>query len=245
MIEVVEPQISDLRVVCRARVFFGHQSVGSNILRGIEPVYATAGETAPRIVESGQPPSDDAFLAHAKVGKNRDPLSKLADFNAIVEELGDQVDVAMVKFCYADITASSDVKALFQAYVAMVHVLQSRHPRLRFVHTTVPLTTDRSGKAKIKALLGRDDQRGPADNLAREQYNSMVRDSYGGGAQLFDIAAVEATTDQQPMVRKLNGQPYRVLNRELSADAGHLNDLGSKVAAAELIRVLAAGTAGP
>ena len=67
----------------------------------------------------------------------------------------------------------------------------------------------------------------------------MVRARYGDTGSVFDIAAVEATMEQQPMVRNLKGQRYLVLNRALSSDAGHLNALGSQAAAAEFVRVLA------
>lgn len=241
-ITVPEARAADLRDVCRARVFFGHQSVGGNVLRGLGLVYAAAGEPAPRLIETRLPVAEPSFLAHTKVGKNRDPIAKLADFSEVIDgPLGDEVDVALLKFCYADITSSTDVPALNEAYHATLDALQQRHPGIRFIHATVPLTTDRGWKAKTKALLGRDDQRGPADNLARQHYNSMMRDAHAADGQLFDIAAVEATADQQPMTRRTKGQRYEVLNRALSSDAGHLNSLGSELAATELIRVIAAG----
>lgn len=231
----------DLRILRKSRTFFAHQSVGSNILSGINPLYEAAGEVPPKIIETREPVQSNSFLAHAKVGKNRDPHSKLAEFAEILDAgLGAGVDVVVLKFCYADVTASTDVTTLFDAYQAAVSGLQQRHPAIRFVHATVPLTTDRSWKAKTKALLGRDDRRGPDDNLARERYNSLVRSHYGDAdSAVFDIAAVEATMEQQPMVRHLKGQRYLVLNQALSADAGHLNELGSKAAAAEFVRVLA------
>lgn len=236
-----EPSGDDLRAVRASRVFFAHQSVGSNLLSGIGPVYAAANEVPPQIVETREPlPALDSFLAHAHVGRNCDPQSKLAEFADVVSDgFGDALDVAVLKFCYADVTANTDVAALFDAYWATIDRLRVRYPALRLVHATVPVTTDRSWKARTKALLGRDDHQGPADNLARERYNAMMRDRCGDIDTLVDIAAVEATIGQQPMVRHLKGQRYLVLNRALSADAGHLNSLGSEAAASEFIRVLA------
>lgn len=243
-IDVPEAAPADLRQVTGVRVFFGHQSVGANVLGGVAPVYAAAGEPAPRLVETRLPVDAPAFVAHAKVGRNRDPIAKLADFAEILDgPLGDELDVALVKFCYADVTADTDVPGLYEAYQAALEALQRRRPGIRFIRATVPLTTDRGWKAKTKALLGRDDQQGPADNLARQRYNAMVRDRYAADGRLFDIAEVEATVAQQPMTRRLRGQQYQVLNRALSSDAGHLNDLGSALAATELIRIVAADAA--
>jgi hypothetical protein len=44
----------------------------------------------------------------------------------------------------------------------------------------------------------------------------------------------------EPAVRSQDGETYHVLNAALSADAGHLSELGARVAAAELIRIIAA-----
>ncbi|WP_344812778.1 hypothetical protein [Microlunatus aurantiacus] len=206
----------------------------------MELLCSAAHEVAPRIVETRALVQSSSFLAHAKVGMNRDPRGKLTEFANILDDgLGAEIDVAVMKFCYADVTASTDGTALFDAYCTAIDDLRERHPGVKFVHATVPLTTDRCWKAKTKALLGRDDRRGPADNLARERYNSMVRARYADTDGVFDIAAVEATMQQQPTVRHLSGQRYLVLNRALSSDAGHLNSLGSQVAAAEFVRALA------
>ncbi|BAK37904.1 hypothetical protein MLP_48900 [Microlunatus phosphovorus NM-1] len=237
------PRLSneDLRTVGASRIFFAHQSVGRNVLSGINPLYATAGEIAPQIVETRGPlRTSRSVLAHAGVGKNRDPLSKLTEFADILNDgLGANLDAAALKFCYADVTADTDIDALFDAYWTTLNGLQERYPDVRFVHATVPLTTDRGWKAKTKALLGQSDRRGPADNLARERYNSLMRARCGGAGMLFDIAAVEATIEHRPMVRRLKGERYFVLNRALSTDAGHLNSVGCKAAANEFIRVFA------
>ncbi|MDQ7991611.1 MAG: hypothetical protein AAGC63_03065 [Propionicimonas sp.] len=241
-VAVDEPSAAELQAFAGATVFFGHQSVGSNIIGGVEPLFLAAGETAPGVVETrGQVPSGDGFLAHAHVGTNGDPLGKFADFQALVDgELGGQVEVALLKLCYADVVAGTDVDEVFAAYVATMDGLQQRHPDLELVYTTVPLTTDRSWKAVLKSWVGIDDQMGPADNLARQRYNALVREKYGQSGRLFDIAAVESTMTGSPMVRDLGGETFYVLNPALSSDAGHLNEVGSQVAAAELVRVVSA-----
>lgn len=241
-ITVDRPAAADLRQFAQERVYFGHQSVGWNIVGGLEELYA-GGDAAPLVRETTEPIDAAAFLAHSGVGVNGDPLSKLDEFTAVIDgPLGDRLDVAVLKFCYIDVTAATDAQALFDAYSARIAELEARHPDIAFVYTTVPLTTDRSWKANIKAFLGRDDQAGPADNVVRQQYNTLVRERYAGTGRLFDIAAVQATMTERPTLRGADGAEYYVLNRALASDNGHLNTTGSLAAASEFVRVIAGAT---
>lgn len=241
-VPVVMPTSGELAAFGRARVFFGHQSVGANIVDGVELVFADAA-VQPTIKETRLAvPASSGFLAHSPVGVNGDPLGKFEDFVEIMDgPLGAAVDVALVKLCYVDIVATTDPVAVFEAYVEMMAKLTAAHPEVRFLYTTVPLTTDRTWKSTIRTWLQGDDQMGPPDNVVRAQYNQLVRDRFSGSGRLFDVAAVEATLDGDPMVRSLAGEPYEALNQALSSDAGHLNDLGARLAAAELVKVVAAG----
>ncbi len=120
--------------------------------------------------------------------------------------LGDGVDVALLKLCYVDVVAGTDVDAVFAAYSALMDELERKHPSVRFLYTTVPLSTDRGWKSIVKSWIGRDDQMGPADNIARERYNELVRARYGASGRLFDIAAVEATMTEIPTQRDLTAR---------------------------------------
>ncbi len=241
-VTVVEPSSDELATFAGTTLLFGHQSVGVNVLDGIDAVYGSAGVPTPGIVEvsPGSAAALHPGIDHAFVGVNGDPSGKLRDFEALVDGAGEGVDVALVKLCYVDITASTDVRALFDEYVATMDALEQRHPDITFLYATAPLTTDRSWKANVKAILGIDDERGPADNAARQEYNALVRDRYGSTGRLFDIAAVQATSDAGPMSRTHDGEEYFVLNAAMSSDAGHFNEIGSRLAASELIRIVAA-----
>ena len=169
------PTESELQVAGKTTVLFGHQSVGMNILDGVSGVYASADLDAPAIEEvSG---SSKATFRHAFVGKNGDPIGK---FDAFAEVLngpaGEEVDVALMKLCYVDINATTDVDAVFDAYVAMMAEVEAAHTNMRFLYTTAALTSDRNWKGRVKAALGRGDRMGPADNVARERYNAMIRE---------------------------------------------------------------------
>lgn len=236
-IEVPEPSSDVLSEFGRSRVFFGHQSVGANVIGGVQEVFAQADLTSPAVVETRDSvQADGGFLAHAFVGVNGDPFGKLDDFAQILAgPLGDNIDVAVLKLCYVDVVAGTDVQAVFDAYVETMAKLEASHPDIRFLYTTVPLSTDWSWKQVVKSWIGRNDQMGPADNVAREQYNQLIRDKYADSGRLFDIAAVEATLGQDPMRRTDGGETYYVLNPQLASDAGHLNELGQRAAAVAFI----------
>lgn len=236
-IEVPEPDSGTLAQFGATRVFFGHQSVGANVIDGVGSVFAQSGVQVPEVVETRDSvPARAGFLAHAHMGVNGDPFGKLTDFASVLGgPMGGRIDVAVLKFCYADIVAGTDVQAVFDAYVQTMAGLEASHPAVRFLYTTVPLSTDWSWRQVVKSWIGRNDQMGPADNLARQEYNQLIRDKYGDSGRLFDIAAVEATLTEDPMSRTEGGQPYYVLNPQLASDAGHLNELGQRAAAVAFI----------
>lgn len=236
-IEVAPPTQDQLEAFADLRIFFAHQSVGRNVLSGVEQTYEAQGSSVD-IVRSTTDVPGEAFVAHTVVGENGDPNGKLAVFEQIIDgPMGEQIDVAILKFCYLDVMASTDVEALFAAYSSTISELELRHPDVRFIYTTVPLTTDPSWRATLKGILG-DPPTDPADNLARQQYNELVRAQYAASGSLFDIAGVQATLSQHPTEREKDGDEYFVLNLALASDSAHLNALGARVAAVELISVV-------
>lgn len=244
-VAIAEPSESELRVAGQTKVLFGHNSVGMNILDGVSKVYADASVPAPAVADVSGPEisgasmtdAEGAAMRHAYIGVNEDPLSKFAAFKELVASpAGKDVDVALMKLCYVDIIAATDVQAVFDAYVSTMEEVEAAHPDVRFLYTTVPLTADRNWKSKVKAALGRDDEMGPADNIARERYNAMIREKYGATGRLVDIAATEADGTGE---RSQDGSTYYVLNKNLTFDRGHLNEAGSEAVAAELLKMVA------
>ena len=56
------------------RVFFGHQSVGANLIEGIEDVLRSCPDLPLRIVESNDPSAmAEPGLYHARIGENGHP----------------------------------------------------------------------------------------------------------------------------------------------------------------------------
>lgn len=221
------PTADDLAAVAGARVFFGHQSVGQDVLGGIRRLYEERGEPAPPVLD-------------ALIGANQDPLSKIADFDARLRGgLGEQVDVALMKLCYIDVTAGTDVDALLEAYRSTLAALERDLPGVTFVHVTVPLTAERSALGRLRARLTRNDRYGPDENVVRERLNARLRAEHAGG-HLLDLAAVESTRlDGTRVTGRHEGSDYFALHDGYAADLGHLNEAGAAVAAAAWVTAVA------
>ncbi len=231
----------DLEKVARTRVFFGHQSVGLNILDGVPAVFAAHGVQAPRIEQRRTAPDPaGGSISHALIGENTQPLQKIQDFDAVIRGgLGEPIDVAVMKLCYIDIVAGTDVDEVFATYRDTMAALERDFPQITFVKTTVPLTTEPGRLSKVKQWLKGNDGYGAAANAARERLNELIRKEYPGG-QLFDPAAVESTaSDGSRVSGRYQGQPYFALYDGYAADPGHLNAEGSRRVAAGWLGAIA------
>ncbi|MBU8899955.1 hypothetical protein KRR26_30545 [Corallococcus sp. M34] len=232
-----------LEKLSRRRIFFGHQSVGANLLEGMGRLMSRGGP-APQVREVREPTAAVApgTLAHAMLGHNEQPESKLADFERYMDGgMAAQTDVALLKFCYIDFNVHTDARALFARYRATLDGLKARHPQVTFVHVTVPLTTVQSGaKAWLKELMGRSVW-GVGENVTREAFNALMRQTYAGKEPLFDLATLESTRpDGTPETYTLNGRAYPAMVAAYSNDGGHLNEVGQARLATAFIDFLAA-----
>ncbi|MCP3101864.1 SGNH/GDSL hydrolase family protein [Myxococcus sp. K15C18031901] len=225
------------------RIFFGHQSVGGNILDGVKQLPPSGQAVPPRVVELVTPTESLApgTIAHAMVGQNEKPETKIADFERLMDAgLAKSTDVAFFKFCYIDFNASTDTRALFEKYRVAMEGLRARHPGTTFVHVTVPLTTvQRGAKAWLKELLGKPVW-GIQENVKRESFNQLLRQNYGGKQPLFDLARLESTTAEGVEEKyELNGQEWPAMVPAYSDDGGHLNAAGQARIAKEFVGFLA------
>ena len=233
---------ADLERLARERIYFGHQSVGANLLQGIADLAAQ--ERVPLRIVRADRASDvpPASFGHTFVPENGAPLEKLKNFGAALGSAS--VDVALLKFCYVDIRADTDAKALFARYRETIADLRTTHPHTVFIHVTLPLTTEQTGwKALAKRVLGRAPY-GTVENVRREEYNRLLREAYGGREPVFDLARVESTApDGTPVRVEWQGVAVPALSPAYTGDGGHLNAEGRRRAARELIAVLAAAHA--
>jgi lysophospholipase L1-like esterase len=214
----------DLDSVLRTRLFFGHQSVGANILEGVRSIIA------PRTLS----------WADAMIGTNEQPLSKLEAFrSAVTAGAGKGSEVALMKFCYVDFNSGTNVATLFETYKKTLAALKAECPSTTFVHVTVPLTTVASGaKAWVKKRIG-SAVWGELENEKRHAYSEILRAEYKGKEPVFDLAALESGGTTRPQRFEVNGKSVPMLAASLTDDGGHLNATGRRAVAQELLSFLA------
>jgi hypothetical protein len=224
------------------RIFFGHQSVGGNIMDGVGDLVREQPTLGLRVLGlDGVRSMEGGFFAHAKVGQNEHPATKTDEFAKLLADgLASRVDIAFHKYCYVDFGQSTDVAAVFDHYRNTMARLRESFPTVTFVHVTVPLTAVQSSPiAVIKGLLGRIPA-GYEDNFHREQFNERLRREYSGREPVFDLASVESTTvlgRKQTAYFKGVGGP--ALLAVYTSDDGHLNEVGRRRVAEELVVLLA------
>ncbi|GAB4155833.1 MAG: hypothetical protein Fur0037_24200 [Planctomycetota bacterium] len=231
---------ADREALGRRRIYFGHKSVGNDVLDGVRGLLSER-KDLPLSIRSGlSGPAGAPGLCESTVGENRDPLAKIRDFAANLRAAGPgAVDVAVLKFCFVDVTASTDTAALFAAYEEAISSLRKELPGTVFVHSTVPLTAlGNTFKARVKRILGRD--RDPADNARREEFNARIRSAFAGREPIFDIARAESTLpDGERVTCRAMGRDVPCMARGYTTDGGHLNAAGKRAAAVEFLRALA------
>jgi hypothetical protein len=82
--------------------------------------------------------------------------------------------------------------------------------------------------------------RGYQDNHVRAGYNDLLHHEYGGKEPIFDLAALESTgPDRKTHTVRMGGERHPVLVPEYTDDGGHLNALGQRVVAEQLLLFLA------
>ncbi len=232
----------ELKVIQDARILFGHQSVGQNIMEGLASLLKDAGENGLKIETWKETAADTgARLVSAFIGENTHPDSKCRAVESILATAAPSgFDVVLMKFCFIDFNRGTDADKVFRTYREMVMALKAKYPKTVFVHATVPLTAislrDRL-LSPLKLLLGRPNPE--IANIRRNEYNQLLRAGFPG-EPVFDIAGMEAVRPDGTRATFTEGSKVRdCLAGEYARDGAHLNARGSRRLAREMVRVLA------
>jgi hypothetical protein len=210
------------------RVFFGHQSVGFNIVGGIERNLQQDSMLSYKIIQSkNQADFTVPAFYHAPIGKNVDPKSKIDEFVQLMDGgLGDKVDIAGFKFCYADIRVETNIKELFEYYTGKMDYLIHKYPKVTFMHYTIPITVKPRGLKGIIKILAYD------HNLNREKFNQLLISHYPEKS-VFDLAKYESSWPDGKINTYSNNR--MALIDDYSDDGEHLNAKASDTIAEQLL----------
>ena len=248
--KIVLPSIDDVPQeywvkLAEKKIFFGHKSVGYNIIEGIEDILNERGQIKLNIVEARDLAKFDMpIFAHSQVGMNTDPVSKIEDFTSIMDAgVGNKVDIAFFKFCYVDVMRDSDPQKIFNRYSTAIEDMQRRYPQTKFLHVTVPICSAPKGakrnlKHSIKLLIGKPGVLD--DNMMRLRYNKYLNDAYCETESVFDLALIESIRASGFRCYAEKGvERVYVMAPEYTDDGGHLNALGRRRVAEQLLVILA------
>ena len=241
MVKVASLSSEQREALAARRIFFGHQSVGGNLVAGLRDLMAQDSTLRLRIVHSAEPWTvDGPALMESEIGVNGDPASKSRAFSLAVSRGLDQPgSIAFHKYCYIDVDADTDPDALFADYRRTMRKLRTEHPLVQFVHVTMPLTAQVESPLKllVKRLVGRRTE--VALNQKRNRFNRLLRAEYAGKEPVFDLAALESThLDGERAFVRYGGERVYVLAKEHTSDGGHLTPAARRMIGMRLLEFL-------
>ena len=222
------------KILEKKRIVFGHQSVGNNILTGVQDL-AKQEKISLHVNNLGVETTGPGII-HFEIGKNTDPLSKIEDFETKMEsKILKNIDIAMFKLCYVDIDSSTDAIKLARDYSDSLDRMSRKFPDTNFIAITCPLTVVETGaKAWVKNILGKTVY-GYSENYKRKEFNDFLRNRYKNNGFLFDLAQLENNGSEG---HSYKGSRIEVLNPSITNDGGHLNGQGQQYIAAKFLDVL-------
>ena len=237
---IADVSIHSWQALASRSVLFGHQSVGRDLMRGVERVLRDRPDLAIRTITTENPNLEDGpALITARIGRNREPQSKTDAFATIVQGgFGERPGaVALYKYCYVDVGPATDPDQLFAAYAESMDGLEQAFPGLTIGHVTIPLHLAATGlRARLSEALGRPIQ--TPLNRGRERFNDLLRERYDG--RVFDLARLESTRRDGAVAGTRRGkETIPMLAPEWTTDGGHLNDEAQYWMAERLLAFLA------
>lgn len=232
----------DTLIECLAnkKVYFGHQSVGFNIINGIIQL-AKENDQHISIAETRDfAKADSVSFVHFRVGENRNPYSKIDDFVQLMDGISkDSGSIAFFKFCYIDISKDTDIDPIFKYYKEKMIYLKEKYPQTKIILVTMPIRALQKGiKAFVKKMLTMPVGE-KLENVKRIEFNERLINELSNDFQVFDLAKVEATLPDGTLNSfEYQGNKYFSMPYLYTRDQGHLNDFGARVVATNLISFL-------
>ena len=238
----MDPEIyKKLKIINQKNIYFGHKSVGVNIVAGLSKINSLYGQSV-LIIKDLKDVSkiDNNYFIHSNIGQNGDPKGKFKEFMNIVNNLkNNKLDIAMMKLCFVDITKETKIDDVFHSYVDMIDSIQKKYPDLTIIHFTVPLKSNPSLLNKIKDIIKGRNNYDQQDNMARIKYNELLFSKYSKN-DIFDLAGAESTyPDGKRESILVSEKTCYFLITDYTNDGGHLNELGQQVIAEKFIVKLA------
>ena len=179
----------DLNTLAHERVYFGHQSVGKNILDGLKELSEAQGVPV-KIAERPGPQACTVPGSATSSSRRTGIRCASSPISSSRSARGSQADLALVKFCYVDINADTDMRALFDAYRKTIDELRAKtHARSSSTSAAFDDGADRAegvDEAASRPCTLRHHRQREARPIQH------ARRTYAGREPIFDLARVES-----------------------------------------------------
>jgi DNA-binding NarL/FixJ family response regulator len=236
------------------RVYFAHEELGGEIVKGVETVLARKAEIGLQVLsfraqereahrreqrgarEAGA--FDRPGVFHATIGHDGEPEDKIDAFEEfLLSTEGEKVDVAILKLSCADIGRSTDVAKVLDRYAGAVESVRKARPALEVIHCTAPLReADHGAKAAMKKMVGMGTD---AANANRGRYNDLLRKRFDGEVVL-DVAGAESRRlDGTAETVTVKGERWPALAAEFGKGGHGLTEAGRVTLGREFLLALA------
>jgi hypothetical protein len=229
------------------KIYFGHHSVGKNIIEGLNEILEQHPNIKLNIIKAktaGQTLQQPGFY-EGGVGRNFHPMTKIESFREKIDNgYGASADIAFFKFCFVDFNPNTDIETLFKAYSTTLDELSKKYPQTTFAAVTAPLSCYAPGlrgvkkriKTFIKTIIGKVNT---YDFSSANRFNELLLQKYTGKIPVFDLARVESTKpDGTRVIKEKNGTKNYELVPMYTTDGGHLNKRGKQVVAEQFLLFL-------
>ena len=220
----------DWNRIINKSIYFGHQSVGNNIVQEMNNIIKKNNLTYNVINSKNLSDFNTSNFYHSTIGYNKNPKSKIDEFVKLMDGgLAEKLDIAGFKFCYADIRVNTDINELFDYYTSKLKYLSDKYPNVTFIHFTVPLVSKPRGLKGLIKIFFYD------HNAKRNKYNQLVINYYDKN-EVFDVAKYESTYhDGQKNIYRKN---RLALIDKYTFDGEHPNEFASNLIAQQFFSFL-------
>jgi hypothetical protein len=234
-------QKSKLEKLSKKRIYYGHRSIGNNIITGIRDLMKENSQIKFNIIKPGDRVNHkEGFFMHSMISQNASPKSIADDYEKLMSEVsGEYFDIVFIR--YTPFYDKSDLKDIFADYKETLRLLKNKYPKTIFVHGTFPLNRSKtSWKTWIKKIFGKKDIWEYEQNIKVNEFNKLLRKEYYAKEPFFDIAKFQSTyPNGKRSTFTKDGKTYFHTVSDYTYDGVHLNERGRKIVAEQLLMLFA------
>lgn len=238
-VSIKDVSISKWKKLAQKKIYFGHRSVGNNIMDGIKDLMKKNQQIRLNIVKpDDQTNNNTGFFMHSMINQNASPQSISEGYQKLIEPIGENIDIVLLRF--TPFYGKKEMNEILADYKGAFKKLQKKYPGTIIVHNSFPLNQSRTTwKTWIKKIIGEKEIWEYDQNIIVNEFNMLLRDEYDGKEPFFDLAKFQSTfADGRRSTFTKEGKKYFHTVPAYTYDGTHLNEKGRKMIAKQLLLLL-------